>query len=163
MSKAHWTEQNWFSSRFIVLIILVLFFSIALYIRIHFPYDQIFSGDWIKFASTDAYYHMRLIDNLLHNFPNRLLLDPFMNYPGYNAWVEIPPFFHWLLAGVTWLIGLGSPSEHTIDVVAVYFPTVLGALTVIPVYFIGKKLSGRWAGVISAALIAILPGEFLRR
>ena len=162
MSKAHWTEQNWFSSRFIVLIILVLFFSIALYIRIHFPYDQIFSGDWIKFASTDAYYHMRLIDSLLHNFPNRLLLDPFMNYPS-TSWADIPPFFQWLLAGVTWLIGLGSPSEHTIDVVAVYFPTVLGALTVIPVYFIGKELFGRWAGVISAALIAILPGEFLGR
>jgi len=31
------------------------------------------------------------------------------------------------------------------------------------VYFIGKELFNRWVGVISAALVAILPGEFLHR
>jgi dolichyl-diphosphooligosaccharide--protein glycosyltransferase len=31
------------------------------------------------------------------------------------------------------------------------------------VYFIGKELFNRWAGVIAAALVAILPGEFLHR
>jgi dolichyl-diphosphooligosaccharide--protein glycosyltransferase len=40
---------------------------------------------------------------------------------------------------------------------------VLGALTVIPVYFIGKAMFNRWAGVIAAGLIAIFPGEFLGR
>jgi len=47
--------------------------------------------------------------------------------------------------------------------VAVYSPAVLGALTVIPVYFIGKELFGRWVGILSAGLLAILPGEFLGR
>ena len=73
------------------------------------------------------------------------------------------PFFDWLLAGIIWVIGLGSPTQHTVDVIGVYFPAVLGALTVIPVYFIGKELFNRWAGVISAGLIALLPGEFLGR
>ena len=72
-------------------------------------------------------------------------------------------FFGWLLAIITWIVGLGSPTQHTIDVVAVYYPAVLGALTVIPVYFIGKELFGRWAGVLSAGLLAVLPGEFLGR
>jgi dolichyl-diphosphooligosaccharide--protein glycosyltransferase len=31
------------------------------------------------------------------------------------------------------------------------------------VYFIGKELFNRWAGVIAAALVVILPGEFLHR
>jgi len=75
----------------------------------------------------------------------------------------MPPFFHWLLGGVIWVIGLGSPSQHTVDVIGVYFPAILGALTIIPVYFIGKELFGRWAGVISAGLLALLPGEFLGR
>ena len=162
MSKMNLTKQSWFSSRFLVVIILALFFSIALYIRIHFSYDQIFSGDWIKYASNDAYYHMRLIDYLLHNFPTRLLMDTLMNYPS-TSWVEMPPFFHWFLTSIIWLIGLGSPSERTVDLVAVYFPAVLGALTVVPVYFIGKELFGRWAGIISVGLISVLPGEFLGR
>jgi dolichyl-diphosphooligosaccharide--protein glycosyltransferase len=72
-------------------------------------------------------------------------------------------FFAYFLAGITWLVGLGSPTQHTVDVVGVYFPAVLGALTVIPVYFIGKTLFSRWAGVIAAGLVAIFPGEFLGR
>jgi len=42
-------------------------------------------------------------------------------------------------------------------------PAILGTLTLIPVYFIGKELFNRWVGVISAALVVILPGEFLHR
>jgi dolichyl-diphosphooligosaccharide--protein glycosyltransferase len=49
------------------------------------------------------------------------------------------------------------------EVVAAYMPAILGTLTLIPVYFIGKALFNRWAGVISAALVVILPGEFLHR
>ena len=44
-----------------------------------------------------------------------------------------------------------------------YFPAVLAALIVIPVYFIGKTLFNRWVGVLAAALVAVLPGEFLGR
>jgi len=42
-------------------------------------------------------------------------------------------------------------------------PAILGSLTIIPVYFIGKELFNRWAGVIAAALLVVLPGEFLHR
>ena len=44
-----------------------------------------------------------------------------------------------------------------------YLPAILGALVPIPVYFIGKELFGSRAGLISAALIAILPGQYLVR
>jgi dolichyl-diphosphooligosaccharide--protein glycosyltransferase len=47
--------------------------------------------------------------------------------------------------------------------VGVYFPAILGALTTIPVYFIGKTLFNRWAGIIAAGLVAIFPSEFLGR
>jgi len=36
-------------------------------------------------------------------------------------------------------------------------------LTIVPVYFIGKELFSRWAGLLSAGLIALLGGEFLGR
>ena len=143
-------------------IILALFFGVALYFRVCLPYDQVFSGDWIKFTSIDAYYHMRLVDNLAHNFPHFISFDPYIIYPGGHGTGSIH-FFDWLIACVIWVIGLGSPTQHTVDVVGVYFPAVLGALTVIPVYFIGKELFNRWVGVLSAGLIALLPGEFLGR
>ncbi|MCJ7606027.1 MAG: oligosaccharyl transferase, archaeosortase A system-associated, partial [Dehalococcoidales bacterium] len=57
----------------------------------------------------------------------------------------------------------GSPTQHTIDIVGAYVPAIMAALTVIPVYFIGKALFNRWAGVMAAGLIAILPGEYLGR
>ncbi|MFC1932888.1 oligosaccharyl transferase, archaeosortase A system-associated [Chloroflexota bacterium] len=143
-------------------ILVALFFSVALCIRVCLPYDRIFSADWIKFSSNDAYFHMRLIDNLVHNFPHLTTFDPYAVFPG-GAGVGGTHLFDWLLAGIAWVIGLGSPTQHTIDIVAVYFPAVLGSLIVIPVYFIGKELFGRWAGVLSAGLLAIMSGEFLGR
>ncbi len=142
--------------------LLAIFFGVSLIYRTVLPSDQIFVGDWIKFSSIDAYYHMRLVDNLVHNFPSLTSFDPFFIYPG-GVSVSGVHFFDWLLAGIIWIVGLGSPTQHTIDVVGVYFPAVLAALTVIPVYFIGKALFNRWAGVIAAALMAILPGEFMGR
>lgn len=139
-----------------------LFFSVSLFIRTYLPYDQVFVGEWVKFTSIDAYIHMRLVDSIVHNFPVLTNFDPYLLYPfGLN--IDNIHFFDWLLAGIIWVIGLGSPTQHTIDVVSVYFPAVLAALTVIPVYFIGKELFERWVGVMAAGLIAIMPGEYLGR
>jgi asparagine N-glycosylation enzyme membrane subunit Stt3 len=119
-----------------------LFFCVSLFIRTYLPYDQVFVGDWVKFTSIDAYLHMRLVDSIVHNFPVLTNFDPYLAYPfGLN--IDNIHFFDWLLAGIIWVIGLGSPTQHTIDVISAYFPAVLAALTVIPVYFIGKEIYGR--------------------
>ena len=143
-------------------ILVALVFAVALCLRVCLPYDKVFTTDWITFTGVDAYYHMRLVDNLVHNFPHLLSFDPYFIYPD-GIGVVGGHFFDRLLASIIWLVGLGSPTQHTIDVVGVYFPAVLGALTVIPVYFIGKELFNRWVGVIAAGLLAVLPGEFLGR
>jgi len=150
------------SPKLFIGILIAILFGISLIFRVVVPYDQIFVGDWIKFSSIDGYYYMRLFDSFVHNFPNLTTFDPFFIYPGGHG-VSGVHFLKWLLAGFAWVIGLGSPTQHTADVVGVYFPAIMGALTVIPVYFIGKTLFNKWAGVIAAALIAILPGEFLGR
>ncbi len=150
------------SGKLLIGVLLVIFVGIALYLRIYFPWDQVFSKGWIKFTGIDAYYQMRLVDNMVHNFPHLTMFDPYSLYPN-DSGVGGVHFFNWLLSSIIWAIGLGSPSDHTIDIIGVYFPVVLGVLTIIPVYFIGKALFNRWAGVLSAALISIMPGEFLGR
>lgn len=136
--------------------------GISLYIRIALPYDNVFINDWVWFRETDAYYYMRNIETLVHNFPHINSFDPYMLYPGGAAGL-VRPFFAWLVAAVTLLVTPGTPSLHAIETVAAYMPAILGTLTLIPVYFIGKELFNRWVGVMSAALAAILPGEFMHR
>jgi len=143
-------------------IILAALCGISLYLRIALPYDQIFVNDWVWFRETDAYYYMRNIEVLVNNFPHFNLFDPYMLFPGGGGGL-VRPFFAWLIAGIIRLVSLGTPTLHHMEVVAAYMPAILGTLTLIPVYFIGKELFNRWVGVISAALVAILPGEFLHR
>ena len=141
---------------------LALIFGFALFLRTYFPYHNVFTGTWVRFQYEDAYYHMRVIENLSHHFPHRIFFDPFTFYP-HGQTVFFAPFFDILVGFFIWVIGLGSPSEHVIETVAAYFPAILGALTIFPVYFIGKELLNRKVGLIAAALVAILPGQFLLR
>lgn len=133
------------------ILLLLAFMVLSLYLRIIPPYDHVFTDEWIKLTSYDAYWQMAQVDKIAPDFPN------------YAGKIFQIPFFHWLLSAVIWLIGLGNPTQHTIDTVGVYFPAVLGALTVIPVYFLGKVIFGQLAGLAAAGLIAVLPGEFLGR
>ena len=146
----------------ITAIALLVIAGISLYIRVALPYDQVFVDGAAWFKGVDSWYHMRLVDNLLHHFPHLISFDPYTLYP-HGFTVSWPPFFDWLVAGGAWLAGFGSPTQHIIDAVGAYIPAILGTLTIFPVYFIGKELFNRWVGVISAALVAILPGEFLNR
>ena len=154
--------ENGTRSKLIIGLVLGLFFAFALWLRVYLPYDKIFASSGIKFAGVDAYYYMELVDNMAHNFPHQTTFLPYMIYPGGEGAGNVH-FFGSLLATIIWIGSLGKPTAHFIDVIAVWYPAILGALTVIPVYFIGKELRGRWTGIIAAGLIALLPGEFLGR
>lgn len=155
-------DRDKISPKIIAGAFVAVFFCVAFYFRAVLPHNQVFVGDWVKFTSNDAYYYMRLVDNWLFNFPTHTAFDPYFLYPGGNGVVGVH-FFDGLLTFITWIIGLGHPTARTIDVVGAYYPAVLGALTVIPVYFIGKAMFNRWVGVLAAGLIAVMSGEFLGR
>jgi len=146
--------------------ILALIFCLSLYIRVALPYNSVFGGPFVRFSGNDPWYNMRLVENTLHNFPERIFFDAFTYYP-HGTIVPFAPLFDYLLAVIIWILGLGHPyatlGQHGIEVIGAWYPAVLGAFTVIPVYFIGKELWNRNAGLLSAALIAVLPGQFLTR
>jgi len=136
---------------------------IALYLRIALPYPTVFDGRWIKLTGIDAYYYMRLVDNLLANFPQLTAFDPFMLFPGGDIIGRVPTFFAYMLAGTVRLLGGAAATQPAADSIAVYVPAILGALTVIPVFFMGRAVSNRWGGLVAALLAAAMPGELLSR
>jgi oligosaccharyl transferase (archaeosortase A-associated) len=147
---------------YLIGIVIALLFGLALWLRIFPPFNSIFTAEGVRFSTVDAYYHMYIVDNLAFNFPKLSDFMPYLNFPGGHGSPGIY-FFDWLLAAVIWIASLGKPTTHIIDVIGAYYPAVLGALTIIPVYFMGKAVMGRWAGLIAAGIISVLPGEFIGR
>jgi dolichyl-diphosphooligosaccharide--protein glycosyltransferase len=84
------------------------------------------------------------------------------NYPT-GSYVHFGPLFDQIIAITALILGLGHPSTSLIDHIGAYLPAVLGALTVIPVYYIGKYLRGKKTGMIAAILITFAPGQSISR
>ncbi len=136
---------------------LFLVFILALLFRFA-SINSVFSGNEIIFPGFDGYYHLRLITYSVQNFPGFLWSDTYVNYPiGYTVgWM---PFFDLAIAFITGLLTFGSPTIHNIETIAAIFPAVLGAMTVIPIFFIGKELRDSRLGILSALLFAIMPAH----
>ena len=143
--------------------LLFVIFGISLIIRTVLPYDTVFK-DTVRFASDDAVYHMRLVENALFgdHFPRRLFFDAYTYFPHGN-FLHFAPLFDQIIIFASWIIGLGSPTKALMDAVGAYYPAILGALTVFPVYIIGKEICNKYAGLVASLLVAILPGQFLQR
>jgi len=146
-----------------VFIALYIIFGIALIIRAVLPYATVFN-DTVRFASDDAVFHMRLVENALfgEHFPRALFFDAFTTFP-YGTTLHFAPLFGQLMIHTTWIIGLGSPTRELMEAVGAYTPAILGALVIFPVYIIGRELYNKYAGMIAALLVATLPGQFLSR
>jgi asparagine N-glycosylation enzyme membrane subunit Stt3 len=121
-------------------IICAMLFLIAFGVRM-LTYSSIFVGNNVRFLEFDPFYHMRRVVSFTQSFPHTWSFDTFINYP-YGSEVGWPFFFDWTIALLAKIAGLGSPSTHLIETVGVYFPVLLGSLSVIAVYFVGKELFG---------------------
>jgi oligosaccharyl transferase (archaeosortase A-associated) len=144
-------------------VILALIFVLSLTLRIAVPWDHVFTAQWIKFTDNDAYFYMRLLDNLSAHFPQLGGLDPYFLYPSGASLAGQRLFFVDFMGFFTWLFGGAAPSQQIVDTVGVFFPAALGALLVFPVFFIGRAIFNKWAGLVASLFIALIPGEFLVR
>ena len=117
-------------------------------------WNKVFVDGMVWFRGVDPWYHMRLADNMMANFPMPLKWDYFVVYPGGGP-VGYYPLMSWLITIP------GQFLNH--EVVGALLPPTLGALTLIPVFYIGRVLFNKWVGLFSCLLIAILPTEFFHR
>lgn len=104
----------------------------------------------------DPYLHLRYAEYLLENgsLPSN---DTLRYYPeGFDPRHELL-LVSWFIAGFSWLTGL-----HPLDV-AIWLPAFFAPLVLVPIYFIGKEITGsRTSGVVAAILAASAPGFILR-
>jgi len=119
-------------------------------------FEVAFPGDGtVQFTSDDATYHARRALYSFVNFPSVLDFDPYIAYPD-GAPVPWPPLYDWALAGVARLFGR---STLTFERVAVWASPVLSALTLVPVFAMGRRLGGTGVGLGAAWLFALLPAS----
>jgi len=119
-------------------------------------FPLIFPGDGsVQFVPGDACYHARRALYTFVNFPSLLVFDPYMAYPD-GARVPIPPLYDWALGGVALLFG---HSTLVFERAAAWMSPVLAALTILPVYAIGRRLGGAGVGIGAAWLFAVLPAN----
>jgi len=143
------------SNRFILLFLLLF----ALLIRM-LPLFSIYSNGRIIFIGADSFYHIRRIVYTVHNFPNTLTFDPYVNYP---AGFEIgwPPVYDQLIAGIALIIGNGNPSIDTIEIISAMFPALIGALTILPLYCLASKVFEKRTALISVLILSLIPAHLM--
>ena len=162
-SKSTKNILNLFKNSISIYTAFVLFiFALSLYIRTVLPYDAVFRGGMVGFAADDAVFHMRLVENMIENFPHKIWFEAFTLYPN-GQFFHFGPLWTYMIAITSLILGAGSPSLELTRTIGAYFPGIFGALLIFPVYFIGKGVFDKRVGLLSAFIVAIMPGQFLNR
>jgi len=138
---------------------LILFVSAAL--RVWAPWGDVFGATRINFLETDAWYHVRLVENQVRNFPHHITVDPYAAPDG--QFVAVAPLFDAAVATVVFVTrGPSAPTAY-VERVAALAPPIMGVLAVAAVWALATIAFDRRAGLVAAFLAAVLPGHFLDR
>lgn len=143
------------------LLVVILIAALAFGIRVYAPWRAVFDGDRVNFLETDAWYHVRLIENQVRNWPWRITADPYAAPDG--QFVPIAPLFDTTIASAVVLLHGRDAETRDVERIAAFAPPVFGALAVMVIWVLACRVFDRRAGLIAAALLAVLPGHFLDR
>jgi asparagine N-glycosylation enzyme membrane subunit Stt3 len=89
------------------------------------------------------------------------MVDPYVAF-GKVQDTATAPFYDWLLGLVAWIAGFGSPSDSLLYTISAWYPAVLAAGMVVAIFVLARLIFGWRAALLAAAVIATLPGHFLR-
>lgn len=116
-------------------------------------FEHVFTDEGVVFAPSDATYHMRRAFYTFSNFPELLLRDPYLNFPG-GVNVPWPPLFDFIVGGVARLF---AEDQAGFERVGAWASSVFGALTVIPIYFIARQVTTRGVALFAGFLFSLFP------
>lgn len=128
--------------------LLILIIAIALFLRIYFPWEFVFNGEFIRFYGVDDYKILWVVGRIVGAFPKYLV--------GSNLW-------EYTISGFANMVSIGKPSIQNINLAAAWITPVFSCFSIVATFFIGKILFNKWVGLISAALLATFGGEYISR
>ena len=153
--------RKWIGANWSVLATLIFIFLIALFVRSYFAFDLSSENDFIVSGGSDSYYWRRIIDYHVET-GDSMYWDPLINFPD-GIRNPRPPFYSMSVALPAVVAeGLFDTMSDAIGFMFVWSTAIWGALTVIPVYFLGKETFGRRAGLVAAFLLALTPSHVQR-
>jgi len=141
---------------------LLLVLGFMLWNRVQNYANFIVDGE-VLFSGQDPWYHFRSTMYVVQNWPATMPFDPWTYFPYGTRSGQFGTLLDQVVATVALIIGLGSPSEQTVAMVALFTPAVLGTLAAIPTYVIGRRLAGRLGGVTAIVILGLSSGLFMQR
>lgn len=142
-------------------LMLAVILVVAAGLRVWAPWDDVLGGARVNFLETDAWYHVRLAESQVRNFPHRVTVDPYAAPDG--QYVAVAPLLDSLIATAVFVTQGRDASTEYIERVAAIVPAVIGVLAVAAVWALATLAFDRRAGFIAGLLAAVLPGHFLDR
>lgn len=127
------------------------------------PYKALVGSGRAYFIGTDPFYHYRETLGTVRAFPRIPRWDPWTNYPLGTATNQFGTLFDWAAAAYVVLTEGKDASEAYVQTVLGVYPAILGAILIVPFYFLAKRLLGTWGAIVASIALALLPGEFLIR
>lgn len=149
---------------------LVVVLAVAAGLRVWAPWDDVLGPSTslatggparVNFLETDAWYHVRLAESQVRNFPHRVTVDPYAA-PG-GQYVAVAPLLDTIIATAALASGGRDASTGHIERVAAFVPAIIGVLAVAAVWALAAIAFDRRAGFMAGLLAALLPGHFLDR
>ncbi len=149
---------GWWHKHGPTLLILAAAFSLTFFIRTlwNVPLFQQYGTSYFFAGGSDSFYHWRVSDYIILNHKN-LIFDPLLKYPT-GAINPREPLFDWMNAifGILFAPAFGgsaaSAGMYSLELAA----PLWAALSVFPLYLVGKEVSSRRTG-----LLAVLIWPFL--
>lgn len=142
-------------------VMLIAILAIAAGLRVWAPWDDVLGGPRVNFLETDAWYHVRLAESQVKNFPHRITVDPYASPDG--QYVPVAPLLDASIATAAFLTKGRDATPEYIERVAAFVPAIVGVLAVLAVWALATTAFDRRAGLIAGLLAAVLPGHFLDR
>jgi len=140
--------------------VLLVVIGFALWNRVRNYSNFIVDGN-VLYSGNDAWYHMRSTEYVINNFPETMPFDPWTFFPQGTANSQFGTIFDQLIALAALVVGVGSPSQGTGRFVLLISPAIFGVMVAVPAYLIGKRLGGRFGGIVSVMFVAFAPDRLL--
>jgi dolichyl-diphosphooligosaccharide--protein glycosyltransferase len=155
-------DSPWYE-RYIPYGLLAVVFAYMVWIRT-LPYSDVVSEEGVTFSANDPWYHIRVTEYLVENYPSVPPYDPWTYFPfGSTPSSGFGGLFDQIAATVAIIVGLGDPSGRQVELVVAFAPVFFGAATAIPVYFLARKITDKWVALLGAFSLALFGGQWLNR